>query len=92
MRDALEAGFAKLPKIERLIRAKRCGPATQARLPKDDGDSSALAISPNVLDRQFSRPAQPQMNKVAFAISTRSNPSALGLRDWQNAEAVHGCR
>ena len=27
--------------------------ATQARLPKDGGEHSASAISPNVLDRQF---------------------------------------
>ena len=54
-RDVLEAGFScGLHKIERLMRAQalRARPRRRA-LPKDDGERSASAISPNVLDRQF---------------------------------------
>ena len=51
----LEAGFScGLHKIERLMRAQtlRARPRRRA-LPKDGGERSASAISPNVLDRQF---------------------------------------
>ena len=54
-RDVLEAGSScGLHKIERLMRAQalRARPRKRA-LPKDDGDRSASAIAPNVLDRQF---------------------------------------
>jgi putative transposase len=54
-RDVLEAGFScGLHKIERLMRAQalRARPRRRA-LPKDDGERSASAIAPNVLDRQF---------------------------------------
>ena len=54
-RDVLEAGFScGLHKIERLMRAQtlRARPRRRA-LPKDGGERSASAISPNVLDRQF---------------------------------------
>ena len=54
-RDVLEAGFScGLHKIERLMRAQtlRARPRRRA-LPKDGGEHSASAISPNVLDRQF---------------------------------------
>jgi putative transposase len=54
-RDVLEAGFScGLHKIECLMRAQalRARPRRRA-LPKDDGERSASAISPNVLDRQF---------------------------------------
>ena len=54
-RDVVEAGFScGLHKIERLMRAQalRARPRRRA-LPKDDGERSASAISPNVLDRQF---------------------------------------
>jgi putative transposase len=55
-RDVLEAGFScGLHKIERLMRAQalRARPRRRA-LPRDDGERSASAIAPNVLDRQFS--------------------------------------
>jgi putative transposase len=51
----LEAGFScGLHKIQRLMRAQalRARPRRRA-LPKDDGERSASAIAPNVLDRQF---------------------------------------
>jgi putative transposase len=51
----LEAGFScGLHKIERLVRAQalRARPRRRA-LPQDDGERSASAIAPNVLDRQF---------------------------------------
>ena len=54
-RDVLEAGFScGLHKIQRLMRAQalRARPRRRA-LPKDDGERSASAIAPNVLDRQF---------------------------------------
>ena len=54
-RDVLEAGFScGLHKIERLMRAQalRARPRRRA-LPRDDGERSASAIAPNVLDRQF---------------------------------------
>jgi putative transposase len=54
-RDVLEAGSScGLHKIERLMRAQalRARPRRRA-LPKDDGERSASAIAPNVLDRQF---------------------------------------
>jgi putative transposase len=54
-RDVLEAGFSSgLHKIERLVRAQalRARPHRRA-LPKDDGERSASAISPKVLDGQF---------------------------------------
>ena len=54
-RDVLEVGFScGLHKIQRLMRAQalRARPRRRA-LPKDDGERSASAIAPNVLDRQF---------------------------------------
>ena len=54
-RDVLETGVScGLHKIERLMRAQtlRARPRRRA-LPKDGGERSASAISPNVLDRQF---------------------------------------
>ena len=65
-RDVLEAGFScGLHKIERLMRAQalRARPRRRA-LPKDDGERSASAISPNVLDRQFTA-AQPNRKWIA---------------------------
>ena len=54
-RDVLEAGFScGLHKIERLMRAQALRARPRRRtLPKDDGQRSASAIAPNVLDRQF---------------------------------------
>ena len=65
-RDVVEAGFScGLHKIERLMRAQalRARPRRRA-LPKDDGERSASAISPNVLDRQF-RADQPNRKWIA---------------------------
>ena len=54
-RDMLEAGFScGLHKIERLMRAEALRARPRRRtLPKDDGERSASAIAPNVLNRQF---------------------------------------
>jgi putative transposase len=54
-RDVLEAGFScGLHKIERLMRAQALRARPRRRtLPKDDGERSASAIAPNVLNRQF---------------------------------------
>ena len=54
-RDVLEAGFScGLHKIERLMRAEALRARPRRRtLPKDDGERSASAIAPNVLNRQF---------------------------------------
>jgi putative transposase len=50
--EVLEAGFScGLHKIERLMRAR--ARRRRRALPKDDGEHSASAIAPNVLDRQF---------------------------------------
>src|ERR1700674_814402 len=65
-RDVLEAGFScGLHKIERLMRAQalRARPRRRA-LPQDDGERSASAIAPNVLDRQFSA-GQPHRQWIA---------------------------
>jgi putative transposase len=54
-RDVLEAGSScGLHKIERLMRAQALRARSRRRaLPKDDGERSASATAPNVLDRQF---------------------------------------
>ena len=61
-RDVLAAGFScGLHKIERLMRAQALRARPRRRgLPKDDGERSASAIAPNMLDRQFTatRPNQ----------------------------------
>src|SRR5450432_4357468 len=65
-RDVLEAGFScGLHKIERLMRAQalRARPRRRA-LPRDDGERSASAIAPNVLDRQFTA-GQPNRKWIA---------------------------
>jgi putative transposase len=65
-RDVLEAGFScGLHKIERLMRAQalRARPRRRA-LPRDDGERSASAIAPNVLDRQFTA-EQPNRKWIA---------------------------
>jgi putative transposase len=55
-RGVLQAGFScGLHKIERLMRTQALRARPRRRtLPKDDGERSASAIAPNVLDRQFS--------------------------------------
>ena len=65
-RDVLEAGFScGLHKIERLMRAQTL-PGRRPRrraLPTDGSEHSASAISPNVLDRQFTADQpNPQMD------------------------------
>ena len=65
-RDVLEAGFScGLHKIERLMRAQalRARPRRRA-LPRDDGERSASAIAPGVLDRQFTA-EQPNRKWIA---------------------------
>ena len=60
-RDVLRAGRTD----ERLMRAQalRARPRRRA-LPKDDGERSASAIAPNVLDRQFTAD-QPNRKRIA---------------------------
>src|SRR3984957_12320361 len=84
-RDVLEAGFScGLHKIERLMRAQalRARPRRRA-LPKDDGERSASAIAPNVLDRQFTAgpPNRKRFSRRVVGWSMKAEMSAQLVTD-----------
>jgi transposase InsO family protein len=76
-RDVLETGFScGLHKIGRLMRAQALRPRPRRRaLPKDDGERSASAIAPNVLDRQF----------------TADEPNRKWIADFTYVWTAEGC-